>query len=129
MEPYPHDDRCGCPICPDCRPGAPCPQCTGSCVVCRGIVPPGPTEIEAEADRLVREAAALVVWSPRVAELFTEVMARVPLVVSSNVPSMLSPIVSSARRRTLHGGDGSFRPSVVTQAEQWARGGESRGGS
>lgn len=40
--PYPHDTRCGCPLCPDCRPGVPCSQCTGGCVVCRGDVPPGP---------------------------------------------------------------------------------------
>ena len=33
--------RCGCPICPDCRPNKPCALCSGSCVVCRGIVPPG----------------------------------------------------------------------------------------
>jgi len=41
MTPWPHDRRCGCPICPDCRPGRKCPQCDGSCVVCRGIVAPG----------------------------------------------------------------------------------------
>jgi len=38
--PYPHDTRCGCPICPDCRPGRPCPQCPGNCVVCLRLVPP-----------------------------------------------------------------------------------------
>ena len=45
---FPYDKRCGCPICPDCRPprtrggrGRPCAHCHGSCVVCRGIVPPG----------------------------------------------------------------------------------------
>jgi len=38
-QPFPHDKRCGCPICPDCRPQKPCPQCTGNCVVCRGAVP------------------------------------------------------------------------------------------
>ncbi|KAJ8605830.1 hypothetical protein CTAYLR_000603 [Chrysophaeum taylorii] len=32
------DTRCGCAICPDCRPNAPCPHCPGTCVVCRGIV-------------------------------------------------------------------------------------------
>mmetsp|Transcript_68678 Transcript_68678/g.191438 ORF Transcript_68678/g.191438 Transcript_68678/m.191438 type:complete len:254 (+) Transcript_68678:3068-3829(+) len=43
---YPHDSRCGCPICPLCRPGQPCAQCTeGGCVVCLGLVPPGPSEI------------------------------------------------------------------------------------
>lgn len=41
MTPYPHDSRCGCVICPDCRPGKACPQCPGSCVVCRGVLPPG----------------------------------------------------------------------------------------
>merc|ERR1712190_453123 len=36
MTPYPHDTRCGCPICPDCRHNRPCSQCPGTCVVCRG---------------------------------------------------------------------------------------------
>ncbi|KAJ8603287.1 hypothetical protein CTAYLR_006957 [Chrysophaeum taylorii] len=36
----PYDVRCGCHICPFCRPGAQCDQCDGSCVVCRGLVPP-----------------------------------------------------------------------------------------
>ena len=44
-DPYPHDRRCGCPICPDCFPGRPCEQCDGSCVVCRGLVPPGSLEL------------------------------------------------------------------------------------
>jgi hypothetical protein len=44
LKPFPHDSRCGCPICPDCRPGKPCPQCPGSCVVCRGTLPPGGTK-------------------------------------------------------------------------------------
>jgi len=63
-EPYPHDDRCGCPICPDCRPGAPCggavvlagggvstgdSGCDGTCVVCLGLVPPGPSELRKPA--------------------------------------------------------------------------------
>lgn len=41
IRPFPHDTRCGCPICPDCRPGKQCPQCDGTCCVCQGIVPPG----------------------------------------------------------------------------------------
>lgn len=45
--PYPHDSRCGCPICPTCRPGAPCGQCSGNCVVCLSLVPPGPSELAA----------------------------------------------------------------------------------
>ena len=32
---YPADVRCGCPICPDCRPGRGCEQCTGNCAVCK----------------------------------------------------------------------------------------------
>lgn len=40
-EPFPYDQRCGCPFCPDCRPSSPCAQCDGSCVVCQGVVPPG----------------------------------------------------------------------------------------
>ena len=43
--PYPHDSRCGCPVCPTCRPGKPCEQCSGSCIVCRGAVPPGPSGV------------------------------------------------------------------------------------
>mmetsp|Transcript_19508 Transcript_19508/g.29648 ORF Transcript_19508/g.29648 Transcript_19508/m.29648 type:complete len:1070 (+) Transcript_19508:75-3284(+) len=42
--PYPHDRRCGCPICGDCQRGRPCPQCNGGCVVCLGIVEPGPKD-------------------------------------------------------------------------------------
>ena len=38
----PCDDRCGCAICPDCKPRKPCSECPGTCVVCKGIVPPGP---------------------------------------------------------------------------------------
>mmetsp|Transcript_36824 Transcript_36824/g.84844 ORF Transcript_36824/g.84844 Transcript_36824/m.84844 type:complete len:454 (-) Transcript_36824:11-1372(-) len=38
LTPFPHDTRCGCPICPDCAPGKPCAQCHGTCVVCRGHV-------------------------------------------------------------------------------------------
>ena len=45
QEPYPHDSRCSCPICPDCRPRQPCPQCDGNCVVCQGAVPHGPTSL------------------------------------------------------------------------------------
>jgi len=46
--PYPHDRRCGCPICSYCRPSQPCPQCDGSCVVCKGIVPPAPQHVPAD---------------------------------------------------------------------------------
>ena len=45
MSPYPHDVRCGCPICPDCRKGMPCELCEGNCVVCHGLVDPGPTQL------------------------------------------------------------------------------------
>jgi hypothetical protein len=38
---WPVDQRCGCAICPDCRPGRPCQHCPGSCVVCKGVVPHG----------------------------------------------------------------------------------------
>ena len=37
-EPYPHDSRCGCVFCPDCKPGQRCALCDGSCVVCQGVV-------------------------------------------------------------------------------------------
>jgi hypothetical protein len=42
-EPYPHDRRCGCIPCPDCRKKQPCENCNGSCVVCLGLVEPAPT--------------------------------------------------------------------------------------
>ena len=38
---WPIDRRCGCAICPYCKPGKSCGGCGGSCVVCKGIVPPG----------------------------------------------------------------------------------------
>ena len=38
---WPTDQRCGCAVCPTCRPGKKCATCNGSCVVCKGIVPPG----------------------------------------------------------------------------------------
>ena len=43
--PVPHDTRCGCVICPDCRAGTPCANCDGGCVVCNGTLPPGPVEL------------------------------------------------------------------------------------
>ena len=52
-EPYPHDTRCGCRFCPDCAPGAPCPQCDGGCVVCRSKVPRPP-----------RSLAGVATWWP-----------------------------------------------------------------
>ena len=51
--PYPHDRRCGCPICPLCRRGRPCEQCDGRCVVCTGAVPPGPEALSAADVRIV----------------------------------------------------------------------------
>ena len=45
LTPYPHDKRCGCPICPDCRPQMSCPHCSG-CAVCNNIVNPGPYDIQ-----------------------------------------------------------------------------------
>ena len=55
-EPYPHDRRCGCPICPNCKFRKPCEQCSGDCVVCKGVVVPGPTSLSAQTvDRLLRE--------------------------------------------------------------------------
>ncbi|KAH8051224.1 hypothetical protein JL722_10923 [Aureococcus anophagefferens] len=46
LAPYPRDARCGCTFCNVCRPNAPCEQCTGRCVVCLGIVPPGPSSVD-----------------------------------------------------------------------------------
>jgi len=46
LEPYPHDKRCGCAICFDCRPGKPCGTCEGAdCAVCRGYIQHGPQEV------------------------------------------------------------------------------------
>jgi len=45
LEPVPHDKRCGCVFCPECSLGKPCGTCSGDCVVCIGMVPPGVTEI------------------------------------------------------------------------------------
>lgn len=46
LEPYPHDKRCGCAICFDCRPGKPCGTCEGGdCAVCRGYIQHGPQEV------------------------------------------------------------------------------------
>ena len=50
LTPYPHDKRCGCAVCPDCRPplrpGGPprkCGACNGRCIVCMGQIQPGPS--------------------------------------------------------------------------------------
>ena len=67
LEPYPHDTRCGCPVCPYCRVGAPCEQCQGDCPVCKGAVAPGPMEL-APAGALAAAAAAAGV-APGVAAL------------------------------------------------------------
>ena len=46
---YPCDSRCGCPICPDCRPGNPCDYCDQkNCAVCQDILQPGPTNLDVE---------------------------------------------------------------------------------
>jgi hypothetical protein len=45
-DPIPHDNRCGCVFCPDCRQGHPCSGCDGNCVVCIGIVTHGPTSLD-----------------------------------------------------------------------------------
>jgi ankyrin repeat protein len=64
LRPYPHDMRCGCPICPECRLGSPCPTCYGNCAVCSGIVHPGPAEMSdvdgwvAQTPELIQLAAA-----------------------------------------------------------------------
>jgi ankyrin repeat protein len=47
----PRDNRCGCTFCTECRVGKSCTICNGSCLVCTGIVKPGPTEILPETDR------------------------------------------------------------------------------
>jgi hypothetical protein len=39
---YPFDIRCGCPICPYCKPNSPCSECHRDCSVCSGLLNPGP---------------------------------------------------------------------------------------
>ena len=46
MLPVPHDNSCGCVFCPDCSFEKPCNVCNGSCMVCRGVVPPGVRSLE-----------------------------------------------------------------------------------
>eukprot|EP00930_Biecheleria_cincta_P011809 TRINITY_DN11490_c0_g1_i1.p1 TRINITY_DN11490_c0_g1~~TRINITY_DN11490_c0_g1_i1.p1 ORF type:complete len:1512 (+),score=263.29 TRINITY_DN11490_c0_g1_i1:19-4554(+) len=63
VDPYPHDTRCGCPICPDCRPNRPCPGCDGSCVVCTGRVKPGSLQLLQTRKRLALDALnAALTW-------------------------------------------------------------------
>ena len=52
--PYPHDRRCGCLVCSHCAPRRPCPQCDGRCIVCLSMVPPGPSELSPEGQRLAK---------------------------------------------------------------------------
>ena len=52
--PYPHDKRCGCCICPDCRVGIACELCDGDCVVCLGKVTHGPSDL-----------TDLIKWNPQ----------------------------------------------------------------
>jgi len=47
-DPFPRDDRCGCPICCVCAVGAPCDQCDGTCAVCRGLIDPAPLALPGE---------------------------------------------------------------------------------
>jgi len=60
--PYPHDKRCGCFICPDCRPGRRCHQCDGSCVVCKGKVPPGEMTLSVEDSSMETKAKIKKSW-------------------------------------------------------------------
>ena len=53
---YPFDPACGCPICPECRPGRSCALCSG-CGVCSGLFPPGPGELTPESIQRWREQA------------------------------------------------------------------------
>ncbi len=57
LTPVPHDTRCGCVFCPDCKPSVPaspgvpgtpiipCSTCDGNCAVCLGIVKQGLKEL------------------------------------------------------------------------------------
>ena len=45
IKPYPHDKRCGCSVCPDCRPQKPCEFCSAGCAVCNNVINPGPQDI------------------------------------------------------------------------------------
>ena len=59
---YPADRRCGCPICPTCRVGAPCELCDGTCCVCEGLVPPGPLEVPGGDDVPERPSWLSLLW-------------------------------------------------------------------
>ena len=48
--PFPHDRRCGCRLCTECRHNAPCAQCDGGCVICRGLVPHAPSSLAGVRD-------------------------------------------------------------------------------
>ena len=56
---WPLDARCGCAICPFCRPGIKCSTCPGTCVVCRGLHPPGEPVEGSELEKLVKLADEL----------------------------------------------------------------------
>ena len=65
MNPFPHDWRCGCAICPDCSPGQGSRRdgncgCDGNCSVCRGYVRASPRELglpwEPQTPQMVSEA-------------------------------------------------------------------------
>mmetsp|Transcript_39671 Transcript_39671/g.104725 ORF Transcript_39671/g.104725 Transcript_39671/m.104725 type:complete len:556 (+) Transcript_39671:3-1670(+) len=63
LSPYPYDRRCGCPICSLCQQGRPCAQCDGRCVVCLGLVQPGPSVLSAAAlQEVEREANRRAGW-------------------------------------------------------------------
>ena len=56
---WPLDARCGCAICPFCKPGSRCDTCPGDCVVCRGLHPPGEPVEGSELEKLVKLADEL----------------------------------------------------------------------
>jgi len=58
---FPVDRRCGCAICPNCKPNRPCETCRGRCVVCRGIIAPGPQQLILPESREIRSARSS--WS------------------------------------------------------------------
>lgn len=67
LNPVPHDNRCGCVFCPECRFGHPCDVCTGQCLVCLGIVKPGIIELykpEMGDDWLLRGTGQIEIIGP-----------------------------------------------------------------
>jgi hypothetical protein len=105
---YPKDSRCSCQICPTCRPGRPCGQCSGDCVVCKGTVPPGPQSLEpAELRRFLASPLLQAAELTRSAEerKLKEMEARFRAIPVLRLPREERFYVSACIRRILDGAE------------------------